>query len=119
MLATLWLLGNLESFRGVADRFDLSKSSLHNVLFEVCDGLKVLRNTFIVWPTENQLPELATEFLRKTNMPGVIGAIDGTHIPIPGPSDHRDAYINRKGFPSIQLQAVCDSNLRFLDICTG
>ncbi|KAG0712150.1 hypothetical protein GWK47_019097 [Chionoecetes opilio] len=34
VLATLWLLGNQESFRGVGDRFDLSKSSFHKVLLE-------------------------------------------------------------------------------------
>ncbi|KAG0710065.1 hypothetical protein GWK47_023562 [Chionoecetes opilio] len=37
VLATLWLLGNQESFRGVGDRFDLSKSSLHKVLLEARD----------------------------------------------------------------------------------
>lgn len=31
----------------------------------------------------------------------------------------RHAYINRKGFPSIQLQAVCNTNPRFIDIFTG
>ena len=52
-------------------------------------------------------------------MPGVIGAIDGTHIKIPGPSEHRDAYISRKGVPSMQLQVVCDKNMQFLDVYTG
>lgn len=49
----------------------------------------------------------------------MVGCIDGSHIPIPGPSEHRAAYINHKGFPSIQMQAVCDDNLRFLDIIAG
>ena len=119
VLVTLWLLGNLESFRGVADRFDLGKSSLHRILFDVCEALKAIRGAVIAWPTRDQLPQLAQDFFRRTNMPGVIGAIDGTHIPIPGPSHERQAYINRKGFPSIQLQAICDANLRFTDILTG
>ena len=34
----------------------------------------------------------------------VVGAIDGTHIMIPRPSEHRDAYIIQKGVPSMQLQ---------------
>ncbi|XP_045106663.1 putative nuclease HARBI1 [Portunus trituberculatus] len=119
VLVTLWLLGNIESFRGVADRFDLGKSSLHRVLFQVCNALKAIRGTLIAWPTRDQLPQLADDFFRRTNMPGVIGAIDGTHIPIPGPSHERQAYINRKGFPSIQLQAVCDAKLRFINILTG
>ena len=55
-------------------------------------------------------------------IPCLIGAIDGTHINIPGPSEHRDAYINRKGFPSMQLQVVCDKSMHFLDVlldCQG
>jgi len=36
----------------------------------------------------------------------VIGAIDGTHIKIAAPKLDPDAYINRKGYHSIQLQ-VC------------
>ncbi|XP_045122685.1 putative nuclease HARBI1 [Portunus trituberculatus] len=43
VLVTLWLLGNIESFRGVADRFDLGKLSLHRVLFQVCNALKAIR----------------------------------------------------------------------------
>ncbi|KAK5639368.1 hypothetical protein RI129_011860 [Pyrocoelia pectoralis] len=38
---------------------------------------------------------------------GVIGAIDGSHIRINAPKDHHTSYINRKGYHSILLQAVC------------
>ncbi len=37
---------------------------------------------------------------------GVIGAVGGTHILILGPSQNPDAYINRKGLPSFQLEIV-------------
>lgn len=40
----------------------------------------------------------------KYKFPKVIGAIDGTHIEIAAPKLHPDAYINRKGYHSIQLQ---------------
>lgn len=36
--------------------------------------------------------------------PGVIGAVDRTHVKIAVPKEHSDSYINRKGFHSIQLQ---------------
>ena len=119
ILATLWVLGNKESFRGVADRFDLNKGFLHNIFIEVCEALRVVRPQFIMWPTRPEQAQIAGNFVQKTGFPGVVGCIDGTHIPIPGPSDHRASYINRKGFPSIQLQAVCDDKLRFLDVCAG
>lgn len=119
LLATLWLLGNQESYRGVGDRFDLSKGSLHRVCIEVCNILAAMQKEYIRWPESSELQGIADGFMAKTGFPGVIGAIDGTHIAIPGPSDHRDSYINRKGFPSIQLQVVCDSNLRFTDVYAG
>ncbi|XP_033729019.1 putative nuclease HARBI1 [Pecten maximus] len=62
---------------------------------------------------------LLMDFFTRSGFPGVVGAVDGTHIPIPGPSSHRDSYINRKSFPSIQLQADCDSNLVFRDVYAG
>lgn len=45
-----------------------------------------------------------------------MGAIDGTHIRIPGPSAFRESCINRKGFPSLQLQVVANHKLIFMDI---
>lgn len=88
-------------------------------VLEVCESLKTVRENFLAWPSRNQLYSLVDSFRRKTGFVGVVGCIDGTHIPIPGPSDHREDYINRKGFPSIQLQAICDSNMRFIDILAG
>ncbi|XP_052778539.1 putative nuclease HARBI1 [Mya arenaria] len=51
--------------------------------------------------------------------PGIIGAVDGSHIPIRTPTEYPENYINRKGFPSVILQAVCDHNMRFIDIYCG
>ncbi|XP_046567780.1 putative nuclease HARBI1 [Haliotis rubra] len=42
--------------------------------------------------------------------------LDGSYIPIPGPSFFRDSYICRKGFPAMHLQGVCDSSLKFIDV---
>ncbi|XP_045106165.1 putative nuclease HARBI1 [Portunus trituberculatus] len=119
LLASLWLLGNKESFRGVADRFNFNKGFLHGIFFEVCSALEAVQVQFLSWPTRPEQNDIAERFLQKTGFPGIVGCIDGSHIPIPGPSHNRAGYINRKGFPSIQLQAVCDDNLLFLDIITG
>ncbi|KAK7478840.1 hypothetical protein BaRGS_00029939 [Batillaria attramentaria] len=55
----------------------------------------------------------------RTSKRGVVGAIDGTCVPIPGPSEHRDSYINRKDTPSMQVQVVSNHSLLFLDVLTG
>jgi len=50
-----------------------------------------------------------TGFEATSGFPKVIGALDGTHINIPAPKDNPEAYVNRKGHHSIQLQVLCCS----------
>jgi len=57
---------------------------------------------------------IADETEQKHGFPGVCGFIDGTHIPVKPPlSWDRDSYINRKGFPSVNVLAVCDHEMLF------
>ena len=43
----------------------------------------------------------------------VLGCVDGTHIPILAPRENEHLYVCRKGFHSMNVQAVCDANLRY------
>ena len=52
----------------------------------------------------------------KSDFPQVIGCIDGTHVPILAPSQNEGIYVNRKNLHSIDIQAICDANLKFIDI---
>nr|CAI5826194.1 unnamed protein product [Callosobruchus analis] len=57
----------------------------------------------------------------KFGFPGIIGCIDCTHVAIVSPhQQHPDypehLYINRKHYHSINVQLICDSNLRILNI---
>lgn len=67
-------------------------------------ALCYFRNYFIHWPTLEEAERTSRNIQRKYNFPGVIGAIDGTHITIASPKKDGLAYINRKGHHSIQLQ---------------
>ena len=76
----------------------ISGMSLH---FLVC------LDDVIKWPERHQLQQMAERWQRRAGFPGVVGAIDGTYIKIPGPRDEtRDSFICRKGYPAMQLQVL-------------
>ena len=50
-------------------------------------------------------------FEEKWGFPGVLGAIDGSDIPVKGPWKNPEQYINRKGPQSLQLQVICDADV--------
>jgi hypothetical protein len=98
VLATIWLLATPESYRSVGDRFGMAKATLHDVVTEVTAAIASMRSAYITFATDRAMMALTSMgFEEKAGMPGVIGAIDGTHIPIPGPKMNRSSYINRKG----------------------
>ena len=118
-LACIWYFGNTETFRSVADRFGVSKGTLHYYISKFCKVMNMhqILKQLIKWPSsEPEYNSIADKFAERTGFPNVIGAIDGTYIPISGPTAFRDSYICRKGFPAMHLQAVCDSSLCFLDV---
>lgn len=65
------------------------------------------------------MAEVSHKFETTSAFPNVIGAIDGTHINIPAPRKHPECYVNRKGHHSIQLQAICDADCKFIHCYAG
>lgn len=55
-------------------------------------------------------------FLERFNFPGCLGCIDCTHVYIQKPSENWNAYLNRKGRFSLNVQMVCDSQLRITNV---
>ncbi len=82
-------------------------------------ALTSVANKHIVWPTQEEQDVIMRGFEEMKGFPGIIGAIDGTHIPIKCPSGDKDSYFNRKKFPSLSLQVTCDHRCRFTDAFAG
>lgn len=67
--------------------------------------------------TSAEISQLKRDFYEIGNFPGVIGCIDCTHIAIKSPGgENAEVFRNRKGWMSLNVQAVCGPNLQLLDI---
>ena len=119
LLVTLWYVANQCCMRDVADRFNITKSSIKRTVARVLEVVRSLSNEFIFWPTGAYKDSVIKGFYEMKRIKGVIGLIDGSHLEIPMQSQDKAAYINRKGFPSIVLQGICDHELKFTNINVG
>ena len=103
------------------DNYDVGGASVYHCLWQVIYALDTVIPAPKFDPTdENAMESLATSmFVRsKQSMAGCVGAIDGMAVKIRRPT-LRDCpnpflYRNRKQFYSINLQAMCDGNRKFL-----
>lgn len=119
VMITIWYLGNIESFRCVANRFGITKSTCWKVVMRIGKLLLNVnrRNKIISWPKRERQIEIAHGY-SQNGFTGVIGCIDGSHIKILAPKENPNSYVNRKGFHSILLQGVCDNKMLFIDMTT-
>ena len=78
-----------------------------------------LAQRFIDLPEGNEARNTIQKFEEQRGFPGILGAIDGTHILIQAPLKDPEQYINRKSFHSVQLQVVCDMDMKFIDVFCG
>ena len=62
------------------------------------------------------MKRLSENFLAFHGFPPCIGSIDCTHIEIQEPRENYTDYIKRKGYPSLNVQALCDYRYCFMDV---
>ena len=68
---------------------------------------------YIYMPKKEEILREFEDFEQVSYLPRVIGAIDGSHICIVAPSEDECAYVNRKRYHSINIQAVCNCKSYF------
>ncbi|XP_060759492.1 putative nuclease HARBI1 [Neoarius graeffei] len=97
----------------VGDTVGLSKASVSQVAYRASGALSERLPQFPTEPAE--LSRLKRGFYNISRFPNVVGAIDGTHVKVQAPSENEHLFINRKGYHSLNIQALCDHNLKFLN----
>ena len=61
------------------------------------------RTYFIRWPTIDEVHQTEQFFYARNGFPGIGGVADGSHVEAEVSGEDREAYINRKKYPSVQL----------------
>ena len=101
----------------LGDAFGISQASACRCVWETIELLNTFAARFIRFPTsEEDRNSTMQGFYEYAGFPGVVGIIDCTHIKIEAPSENEDAYVNRRGSHSINVQCVTDDKYKFISV---
>ncbi|XP_054825952.1 uncharacterized protein LOC129323443 [Eublepharis macularius] len=112
----IWKLATGTTNSATLPAFGRGVSTVCGIFDEVCELIAAKLTE--KWICIDYLEDIISGF-EERGFPNAWGAVDGTHIEIRSPPFSGDKYINRKGYCSMILQAVVDSDARFLDIFVG
>ncbi|GJP40374.1 hypothetical protein CLOM_g24644, partial [Closterium sp. NIES-68] len=100
--------------------FGVPKTVCHSIVDRFLLSFpKRYKETWVRFPTRNDMAEMAAEFRNARGLPNVIGAVDGTHLQVRGINDYRSEYYCRKQMYSVQLQLTVDARCRIWDYVVG
>ena len=95
--------------RVIGDLFGVSVFAACRVIHKVSRAIAKQKRQFLSIP--GNLADVKRKFYDVGHFPGVIGAIVCTHVRVICPNKENSmAFVNRKQFYSINVQAVCDSD---------
>ncbi|CAI6357754.1 unnamed protein product [Macrosiphum euphorbiae] len=101
------------------DLCGFSSSTMNRIVHKVSCAIALLRSQYIHFPDNpEEIRRTQLEFYRRAKFPRVVGAIDCTHIKLwqsPG-GDTAERFRNRKGYYSLNVQAICNANLEVMDV---
>ncbi|CAI6372739.1 unnamed protein product [Macrosiphum euphorbiae] len=121
LIATLRFLATGNSYEDMKFSTCISTSSLSYIIPETCKALyDILAPQYLKFPsTAQEWIDVANGFKNRWQFINAGGAIDGKHIRIVQPANSGAQYYNYKGFHSIVLMAIVNSNHEFIYIDVG
>ncbi len=117
LLTTLRYYATNFHLQSAGDYGGFSKSTAHRIVCRVSSAIGQLSPDYIKFPeTDVDQQETCQEFYRTARFPRVIGAMDCTHVRIVSPGAQAELFRNRKHYFSVNVQAICNSNMKFTNI---
>ena len=106
LLVTLRFLATNSFYHVLRDSHGPSEATICITIKRVIRAIiQIHFNNIICWPQNGM--HLARSFREKGGMPSVCGLVDGSHIPIKTPSNNEIQFVNRHGYHSLNVMAVC------------
>ena len=97
------------------DLLGISRQTTGEIIHRITRCLIRKKRTFLSFP--QNLASTKGQFYGIAQFPSVIRAIDCTHIPMASPGgESAEVFRNRKGWFSINVQAVCDARRCFTNV---
>lgn len=107
-------------FRDDGDIHGINRMSVSRCVHQTASAIvRTLMERHMSFPrTDAEIECKIQEFYDMHEFPCVIGCIDGSLVPIKGPTNAQDEhlYVCRKRYHALNVQAVVDANMKFLNI---
>ncbi|XP_070168188.1 LOW QUALITY PROTEIN: putative nuclease HARBI1, partial [Polyergus mexicanus] len=96
----------------------MSQTSISRCIHKVTDAINDLIQQWVQFPMTLGARQLARMQFQNArhSFEGGIGAIDCTHVAILALKKHEEAYVNHHGYHSLNVQMICDKNLKVLNV---
>ncbi len=103
--------------RDIGDTFGIVQSSVSRILDCFLTALANRLPEFVHFPVdEESRRQNQRKFGEMAGFPQVVGCVDGTHVRVCPAADDEADFVNRKGFHSMNVQAICDHEMKFTNI---
>ena len=111
----LYKLASCAEYRVVANQFGTHKSVIQQYLYRFSEAvIAEFTKDYLSFPCNSEVDELTHGFKVLCGIPNIIGAIDGTHMPVLPPKDGYRNFVKRKGWPSYNVLAIVDNAYRYI-----
>ncbi|CAH2002123.1 unnamed protein product [Acanthoscelides obtectus] len=117
---TIRYLASGATFTDMHYYYRIGISTISKTVRLVCNSLwNLLKDEFLPQPTEETWQRIADNFKKSAQFPNCLGAIDGKHIRVNRFPHSGSMNLNYKGYFSIILMAVVDSDYKFIYVDIG
>jgi len=116
----VYFLAQNPTLKACGTQWGVSKPTVSRILRKTASSIKrELYNEHVKWPDEAQQVENAKLFELCRYIPNILAVADGTHIPVKCAAEVTSSYLNRKGWTSLNVMALCDARMRFVYVVSG